>query len=830
MSRLSDPMLRLSDFAAQEAQRHTPRERTLFYRELRAICRWSYRHAYACVLLSMLLCIPAFLQARKIGLDTDLTRLLPESSPAVQWSDELEPLVGDGGFFSVIVEDAELPVMRRAVDDLAAGFAEIDGLDWIDYRYPTEFLDQHRYMLIPSQRLDEMIGVVGEWEAQVNPFIDDLGLGGDDAEDGEPDSSDLERVLVYYQDLPLYHEDPDGRMIGMLITASRGLSNLGSVQQIYRDMQAVAAGVEDSRGVRVSIGGSLRTRVEEFEVIIADVTRMGIISVIAILLTLGVSFGSFRVLPVVVYPLVAALLWAFAFVPSLVGDLNTITSFLLMVLFGMGVDYSIHLVKRFRHELVLRDPESALIETFTSTGRSVMTSALTTALGLLILVISQFRGFSDLGLIGGTSILVIMLAMLLVMPATLIVGYRLGMLRGREPRLPSRHFALPPRWAAAAVTVLVVVSGVAAIAYLEFDYDFSNFSANSEEIETIKAKQEEIYPLFFGPAAIYVAPDLPTLDAALAILEEARDQPRSRIASAASIRDFAPTQAEAQTRRELIDEIQEMLSARWTRRVEDPDRASVIADVRQFVPGDTTPRIDELPETISHNLVARDGSGGYVIAVGARGAPKDGRVTMEFTRQLYDMELPADVRGPTGDKPVLAEILWLVTEEAPRIVALTFLGILLLVIADRRSVRQAVWVLLPLVASLLMTFGAMIALGWKLNFFNIVVLPSLLGLGVDHGVHYYRRWRELGCHTALTQLELFEPITVATLTTIMGYAGMAFAHHPGLRSIGNLAIVGLTCTWITALVLLPGLLRWREFLRAAAARKSRQPAPAAATD
>ncbi len=39
---------------------------------------------------------------------------------------------------------------------------------------------------------------------------------------------------------------------------------------------------------------------------------------------------------------------------------------------------------------------------------------------------------------------------------------------------------------------------------------------------------------------------------------------------------------------------------------------------------------------------------------------------------------------------------------------------------------------------------------------------------------------------------------------------MVFAHHPGLRSIGNLALVGLTTTWITALVLLPGLLHWQE--------------------
>ena len=84
-----------------------------------------------------------------------------------------------------------------------------------------------------------------------------------------------------------------------------------------------------------------------------------------------------------------------------------------MVLFGMGVDYSIHLTKRFRHELLVHPPEEALIETFVSTGRSVATSGVTTSFALLILAISDFRGFYDFGLIGGISIFIVTLAMMI---------------------------------------------------------------------------------------------------------------------------------------------------------------------------------------------------------------------------------------------------------------------------------------------------------------------------------------------------------------------------------------------------------------------------------
>ena len=85
-----------------------------------------------------------------------------------------------------------------------------------------------------------------------------------------------------------------------------------------------------------------------------------------------------------------------------------------------------------------------------------------------------------------------------------------------------------------------------------------------------------------------------------------------------------------------------------------------------------------------------------------------------------------------------------------------------------------------------------------------------LTMTVDNGVHSYRRWEELGFDTAATQRELFDPLTGSALTTVMGYAGMVFAHHQGLRSIGSLAVLGLTCCWISGVALMPGILRIRE--------------------
>ena len=115
-------------------------------------------------------------------------------------------------------------------------------------------------------------------------------------------------------------------------------------------------------------------------------------------------------------------------------------------------------------------------------------------------------------------------------------------------------------------------------------------------------------------------------------------------------------------------------------------------------------------------------------------------------------------------------------------------------------------ILIPLLAGLGATLGIMAIVGMKISLFNIIVIPALLGMGVDGGVHYVRRWRESSRSTKIVQRELFGPLSLASFTTMLGYSGMVFAHHSGIRSIGIFACLGLLMIWITTLVLLPGIL------------------------
>jgi predicted RND superfamily exporter protein len=200
---------------------------------------------------------------------------------------------------------------------------------------------------------------------------------------------------------------------------------------------------------------------------------------------------------------------------------------------------------------------------------------------------------------------------------------------------------------------------------------------------------------------------------------------------------------------------------------------------------------------------------------------KDGRNAMAFTQELYDLNLPPGVRGPIGETAVFAETLWVVTGEGLWLTLLTLLGVLVLVWLNRGSLKDALWILFPLTLGVVLTFGIMAVLGLKLNFFNVVVIPALFGMGVDLGVHFYRRCMEMGGDTAATFRELFEPLSVTTITTMLGYSGMVFARHPGIHSIGILACLGLIIIWMTSMVMLPGMLNW-FWKRAHGQRKSEE--------
>jgi hypothetical protein len=287
-----------------------------------------------------------------------------------------------------------------------------------------------------------------------------------------------------------------------------------------------------------------------------------------------------------------------------------------------------------------------------------------------------------------------------------------------------------------------------------------------------------------------------------------------------SLRDYAPRVDSAM----WVDRVQtlrfvqeEMREGDWIDKINNPERRRWIEEMRDWeLPKIPRPAgIDEVPGLVRSSMISKDGKE-YLAAIFPSIDRKGANNAIRFTKEIYGLVPPSQaerdalgiggVRGPVGETPVFAEIVMIVKSEVFWLVGLTFFGVFVLVWFELVSVRESLFVMLPLLTGLVLTFGLMAILGMNLNLFNVVMIPALLGMGVDNGVHMYTRWKEYRGNSQRAASELFRPLFLCTFTTMLGYAGMVFVAHPGLRSIGWLAIVGMMMLWVTSVLLLPGML------------------------
>ena len=126
-------------------------------------------------------------------------------------------------------------------------------------------------------------------------------------------------------------------------------------------------------------------------------------------------------------------------------------------------------------------------------------------------------------------------------------------------------------------------------------------------------------------------------------------------------------------------------------------------------------------------------------------------------------------------------------------------------ILDFRNLRDAVLAMLPPVAGALMMFGILGLCHLDLNPANLIVLPLILGIGVDDGVHVVHDFR-LQSGRYRTSSSTMNAIVLTSLTSMIGFGSMMVAAHRGLSSVGLVLVIGVGSCLFVSLVTLPAIL------------------------
>jgi len=786
------------------------------------ICRFTVRYPLPGIVLAALITIPAFHQVKRIKLRTNLLRLLPRSTRAAVNTVKLDKYVSsDGGHFFFLISQTQtnkppqFKKLHAAVEEAVARIKKLPNVQMVIYTWPSQFIKKYRLMLVPERSLKLIYEKVLGWKAEASPVGVNI-LEEDDTgprsfskrEDWSEMESNFKQYANYYQ----YHRSNNGYQFGIKVYTREGVSSFEKLIGLYRLLEKEADHIKSKYGFYSGVGGSHRNKIAEFQVIQQDLSTSGMISFIMIVLLMLLAFRSVPAVIIVLLPLLVGLVWGFAFVPATVETLNIITAFLMLILFGMGIDYSIHLVKRFRTEICNRSPLEALGVTFTQTGISVIVSALTTAFALSLLAFSDFKGFSEFGLITAISIITILISMFVLLPSLLILAHRYRILKPLDSDL--KRAWLPGTKSTAVFTVLSLAGVLLTASVLKFDFSFRNLQFDKSKVRgftAVQRTQGKIYSGSGSPGALFVADDLQSLDSMINLIKSNKSalKGKTQIGRLSSIRDYAsaPGSAEWKRRYAEIINIKAEFKGVWWKKIKQPDHRRWAEQIRTWDPPGKQPvPLKLFPPSIIKANISRDGSGKYLLGLHPAYDRKDGRNAMAFAGELYGLKLPAGVQGPIGETPIFAEILWIVTSEAFLLAMGTLMGIFILVWSSLRGVKETIVVMTPLASGIVISFGILALLGIKLNLFSVIVIPALLGMGVDGGIHYFNHWQHIKGDTRQAQKELLLPLSATTITTMVGYSGMMFAGHPGIRSIGVLACIGLFVVWALSLFYLPGLL------------------------
>jgi len=503
-------------------------------------------------------------------------------------------------------------------------------------------------------------------------------------------------------------------------------------------------------------------------------------------------------------------------------------------------------------------------------GGSIALCAVTTAIGFFAFVPTRYAGVAELGLISGVGMFLSLLATLTVLPAFVsLVPHRV--LRPAGTSVASRVLAglaqLADRHAGVIVIGATLLAAAAVTQLPEVRFDPDPVRVRDPGTESVQTMTDLLRDSPVAPWTAEIA--VADMDQAVALAASLEKLPT--VSRAVTLQSFVPigqddkleilddllfflepalhyakepvtatTAAEAETAIHSLEKVLASEIAVTNAAPDDVDpvylagleRLSLaVAALRTSIANDADPdgRTGQLEGSLFGDIPRWLDSLGDALqperisiydlpaSLVARYRSADGHARVEVF-PAGDMAAPDALAMFVSDVQTLApstagSAVEIVESGRAIVLALkqaftgTLLIVALLLMLLWRSVRDTLLVLSALAFAAVLTSASTVVLDLPFNFADVIVLPLLLGVGVDSGIHLLHRHRS-GDHDGVLHTSTARGVLFSALTTIASFGTLALSSHPGIASLGVLLTIGLAFVLLANLVFLPALIHW----------------------
>ncbi len=833
------------------------------------LARWHEEHPLRFVLGALLLAavsLPLIFGFRGIvdglTLNSDFQALLPESSQSVRDLDEIQSRFGGQQAMTLVLEapnEAQLHAFTRQLARRVEGLREekVVAIDWNVSDFAT-FVETNRHLYADIEDLTAIRDALQErmdYERErANPFFIDL----DEEEPPDPSAviqrierearQERDRAEERFPEGFLQH--PDRTLVLMVIhTTVRG-GDLNDTERLLASIDREIASLHPERtapGLRVYRGGTLVDVRQETTELISAVRDATLLTIALVMVAIYVFFLRFRPIPLLSLALIPPVLVTFGVAELSVNYLNASSAFLSSIVVGNGINPKVIWLSRyFEERRAGKDVRASLIESHRGTWKGTLTASLAAGVAYGSLISTDFRGFRDFGLVGGSGMVFCWLAAYLLLPALTVLFERIrpltfkptsakkgfyGVLFARVALRSSKSVLL------VSLVITLVTGGLVAWAFANdpMEYDFRRLRAerdpDAENEQVLQFSQAIMTETLSGSALAVLAPSREEAQRFRRRLEENRDRFPRAYGEIRTIDDLLPKDQEAKL--PLLSEL---------RRLMLEIRPHVSADLQRLIDEQLPPenpvalQPDDLPRSVARPYTERDGTRGRLLFVESHPdfSSWDGVYLGRWAEAARSLRIEGTNRVPpvAGTGVVFSDLMQTVWRDGPRAVGVAFLATVILLILTFREQQHRWLTLVSLLVGIVWMAGSMAILGMRLNFLNFVAFPITFGNGVDYAVNVMRRYAdeiERGQSRLVAVKESVEgtggAVILCSLTTVIGYISLHTSRNQALNSFGAATAIGEVTCLIAAVLALPAALHLLAKRRASRARHSRDVRP-----
>jgi len=823
---------------------------TLIERLVRRYARWAAARPVAALAL---LCAAAALcgwYGSGIAIRSDLADLFPDSTPAVQVARHARETLKSSAQMTLMFgspDPAKNRALAAAVCDRMRAWPDVAALDC---RRDVGFFRRNAALFLSMAELEDIDREVAKavQEAAERGLVDDAlteGLDNPAAEapasatatDGPgpatatdrfrlPTDDDLKRRFAS-DDIREWNESEDASALAILVFPTIPPTEVDKSAAFVARVRA-AIDVEKARlhpTATVALSGDYAEMTAEIDSIRGGLVATSVIALLVIAAIQVLHFRRWRALALMSVPLIASSAFTVAFARGSLGYLNVITAFIFSMLFGMGNDFNVYTLSRYLEERSAgKDIATAVEDTAVGMVRALHQAALTTSVAFFALVVLEFRGFSQFGLLAGVGVEIALACTLLFFPPLTMVMHRL-----RADAAVSEAQAQGSRWMGAVaqprfaraflalMAVVTAISVVVASGY-RFETDFRKLrSTAAPQRESVSVERQAAADLEVKVRAASSGRTGSPVVIVADTVEEARlihDQIEARRAQLPSVRysvsihTFVPARQDEKMPviARIRTGLEQKLASLDGKDRQDAERAIELLRAQPYGPRD-------LPEFVRNRFLDKqDGLGRFVILY-ARGNLAEAESIRRVMDQIGRFSVP-DGRGgekvirSTASFFILAEADDIVRKEGPIAVALAAVAVFLVIFWHFRNLTLCLYSFLPLTAAFAIFLAIARSLDLSLNLFSVTALPGILGIGIDGTTHILHRWYEEGETADVRRIvqQVGGAAWVALVTTTVGFAALLFQDNRGMQTIAWMATIGLFSVCLIANLIAGALL------------------------